>query len=50
MRSWGVDYAQWMGFEDTAGEENSQEDELTCDPALVGVFDRNLFGRVVVTW
>jgi hypothetical protein len=39
-----------MGFEDASGEENSQEDVLACDPALVGVFDRNLFEKVVVSW
>jgi hypothetical protein len=50
VRSWGVDDAQWMGFEDASGEENSQEDVLACDPALVGVFDRNLFEKVVVSW
>jgi hypothetical protein len=50
VRSWGVGYAQWVGFEDSSGEENSQEDVLSGDPALVGVFDRDLFERIVVIW
>lgn len=39
-----------MRFEDSSGEKNSQEDVLTCDPAFVRVFDRNLFERIVVIW
>ncbi len=50
MRSWGIDYAQWVRFEDSSREENSQEDVLTRDPALVGVFNRDLFEMIVVIW
>lgn len=50
MRRWGIGYAQRVRFEDSSREENSQEDVLTCDPALVGVFNRDLFETIVVIW